>query len=190
MDGVIGPVSAENTMLPANFLGDDLLWGIADLQGLLHRLQHRRVGKPGGEGVDGQDPAGSHRGRIQRFKDRGGHIIADEITRDRAVEDIFLAVLQLLRGVLLIKKGEGQTAAVVGHGDFGQIQTLADMGGPGGVHDHGLEAGGLVRLQLFDGYQPGAVFIASGEMADTKSTRMNGRNTESIESISAFPVLP
>ena len=48
----------------------------------------------------------------------------------------------------------------------GQIQALADVGHPGGVHHHGPEAGRHIRLQLLNGNQPGAVFVAPGKMAD------------------------
>ena len=55
---------------------------------------------------------------------------------------------------------------MVSHLHPGQIKTLADVGGTGTVHDHGLEAGGNVRLKFFNGYQFCAVLIASGEMTD------------------------
>ena len=81
-------------------------------------------------------------------------------------EDVFTAVLQLLGSIFLIEKGDIEPCGVVSHLHLGNVQTLADMGGAGRVHDHGLEAGRLVHIQLFDGHKFGAVFITSGKMAD------------------------
>ena len=51
------------------------------------------------------------------------------------------------------------------HGDFRNIQTLADVGRPGAVHDHGPEAGALPRLQIGDMHQPGPVIVAPWKVA-------------------------
>ena len=40
------------------------------------------------------------------------------------------------------------------------------MGGLGGADDHGFKAGRLIRFQLADGHQPGAVLVGSGEVGD------------------------
>jgi len=40
------------------------------------------------------------------------------------------------------------------------------VAGAGGVHHHGAEAGGDVRLQLFDGNQLRPVLVPSGKVAD------------------------
>ena len=55
---------------------------------------------------------------------------------------------------------------MIRHLHLGNIQALTDMGGSGGVHNHGLEAGGHIHFQLLDGHQFGAILIAPGEMAD------------------------
>ena len=118
MDGIVGPFCRQDPIFPANFLRDDLPGRIADLQCLPHGFQHRSIGKSGGQGVNGQDAAGGDRGRIQRLEDRGGHIIADEIAGYGAVENVLLAVLELLGGEFLVEEGQRQPAGVVGHGDF------------------------------------------------------------------------
>ena len=47
-----------------------------------------------------------------------------------------------------------------------RAKALADMGGPGGVHDHRFKACGHIHLELVDGDELRAVLIAPWEMAD------------------------
>ena len=62
---------------------------------------------------------------------------------------------------------------MIGHLDPGQIQALADVVGPGGIHDHGPEAGGDALFQLVDGHKPGPVLIGPGKMTDQILQRMD-----------------
>ena len=55
---------------------------------------------------------------------------------------------------------------MVSHLNFGNIQTLTNVVGPGGAHDHGLKAGRHIHLQLCDGKKLGPVLIGPGEMTD------------------------
>ena len=62
---------------------------------------------------------------------------------------------------------------MIGDLHLGQVQALADMAGPWGVHDHSPEAGGGIHLQLGDGHQPGPVLIAPGKVADQVGQRVD-----------------
>ena len=166
MDGKVGSFCRQDAVLLPDGCRDDFLGWVADRQSLLHRFHHRCIGKTGCQGINGQYPAGIDGGRVQAFKAGGGHIVADEIPGDGAVEDVFLAVLQLLGGKFPVEEGEGQPPGAVSHLDLGNVQAFADVGGAWGVHHHSLEAGGLVHLQLFNGYKPGAILVAPGEMAN------------------------
>ena len=166
MDGIVCPFCGQNPILGPDGVGNNLLWHIADGQRLPHRLQHRCIGKTGSQRIDGQHPTGSQRWAVQRLEYRGGHIIADKVPGYGAVENVFLAVLELVGGEFLVKEGQGQPGGWVCHLDFRNVQTLADMGGAGGVHHHSLEAGRLVHLQLFNGDDFRSVLIAPGEMAN------------------------
>ena len=75
-------------------------------------------------------------------------------------------VLELFRGIFTVEKGHRQPCGVIPDLHLGQIQSLADMVGSGGVHHHRLEAGRHIHLQLGDGAQLRAIFISSGKMAD------------------------
>ena len=94
------------------------------------------------------------------------HVVADKIPGNSTVKDVFLAVLQLVGYVFAVKKSQIQPSGGIRHLDPGDVQTLADVGGLGGVHDHSPEAGGNIRLQFLNGHQSGPVLIAPGEMTD------------------------
>jgi len=166
VDGIVCPLCRQNTVgLPHRFR-QYLRRGIAKLQRLPDGFQHCGVGQPRGEGIDGQHPPGGHRLGVQSLKNGIGHAVADEIPGYRAIENVFLTIAELLGGVFVIEEGHIQPGSMVGDLHLGQIQALADVAGPGGVHHHGPEAGGGVHLQLVDGGEPGAVLIAPGEMTD------------------------
>ena len=173
MDSIVCPLCRKDPVLHTDMLRNDLLRGIANGKGLPHRFQHSGIGKAGSQGINGQYPPGGHRLGIQRFKGWGGHIITNKISGHSAVENILLAILELLGGKFLIKKGEIQPGGVVCHLHPGDVQALADMGGTGGVHDHGLEAGRHIHLQLVNGHKAGAVFVPSGKMADQVTQGVN-----------------
>ena len=166
MDGIVSPLRREDAVLPPHGLRDDLRRRIADRQGLPHGLEHGAVGEACCQGIDGQHPPGGDGFGLQSLENGVCHIVADEVAADGAVEDILPAVLQLLGGVFIVKESQIQPGCVVGHLDLGDGQALADLIGPGRVHDHSPEAGGHIHLQLLNGNQPGAILISSGEMAD------------------------
>ena len=166
MNGPVGPLRREDTIAPTHRLRQYFLRGIADGQSLAHRPQHSGVAQPRRQRIDGQHPPGGHRLGIRGLKVGVCHIVANEIPSDRPIKDVFLPILQLLRREFGIEKGQRQPGGVVRHLDLGNVQALADVGGPGGVHHHGLEAGGHIRLQLFDGHQFCPVLIAPGKMAN------------------------
>ena len=72
----------------------------------------------------------------------------------------------MIGNVPLIKERDGQPGRLVGQGDFGQIETLADVGRAGVGDDNGLEAGGLVYFQIGDGPQPRPILVAPGEIGN------------------------
>ena len=166
VDGIVGTAGIQNAVFPAHRFRQDLRRNIADAQSLPYRLQNGSIGKACCQRINGQHPTGGHRLGFQSFEDGICHIVAYKISGNSAVENVFSAVLQLLSGIFAVKEGQSQPGSVVCHLHTGQIQALTDMGSTGGVHDHGFEAGRNIRLQLVDGDQLGAIFIASGEVTD------------------------
>ena len=166
VDGVIGPLGRQDAVLLPDLRRQNLRRRVADGQSLPHGFQHGRIAQPRRQGINGQHPPGGHALGVRRFKYRIGHVIPDKVSADRAVKYVFPAVLQLFRRKPVIKEGNIQPPGMVGDLHSGNIQPLADVGGFGGIHDHGLKAGGGIHLQLFDGHQFGAVFVSPGEMAD------------------------
>ena len=138
----------------------------AGLQGLLHRTAHQAVAHPRCQRVDGHDAAGQDPGLLHRLKDRIGDLVAHVVPVQRAVEIVFPAVFQVLRHIGLVEEGQIQPGRIVGHGELGEIQALADVVGPGIRGHKGPEAGRLVHLQLRDGHDPAPVLIGSGEIGN------------------------
>ena len=166
VDRPVGLLRREDIIARPDFGGNDLRGGIADGQGLAHQLQQGAVVQPRSQGVDGQHPPGGDRLGIQGLEGGIGHIIADEIPADRAVEDILLAVVEILGDKAAVEKGQVQPGGVIRHLHLGDVQSLADVGGAGGVHHRGPEAGGHIHLQFIDGDELRAILVAPGEMAD------------------------
>ena len=166
MNGGIGLLGRQNIIFPPYLLRQDFRRGVADGQSLLHQPQQHAVAESRRQRVNGHHPPGIHRRSIHRLKGGIGHVVANEIPADCAVKDVLAAVLQLLGGVLGIEKSQIQPSGGIRHRYLGHIQALADMGGAGGVHHHGPEAGRDIRLQLFNVYQPGPVLVTPGKMAD------------------------
>ena len=102
-----------------------------------------------------------YRGKIRRVrtpddstgKNRVGHLDAAGVALQFTIKNIALTVQQMIGNVPLIKECDGQPGRLVGQGDFGQIETLADVGCAGMGDDNGLEAGGLVHFQVGNGPQ-------------------------------------
>ena len=166
MDGIVSTVCAQDAKLLPYCLRNDLRRGITDRQRLPHGFQNGCVGKSRRQRINRQHPAGGYRLGVQRFKNRVRHAVADEITGNRPVENVFPSVLQLLGHILIIKESQIQPTRGIRHLHAGNIQTHADVGSSGCVHHHRLETGRYIRFQLFDGAQFRAIFIATGEMTD------------------------
>ena len=166
MDGPVGFLRRENIIPLPDGPGQNFRRGVADGKGLLHRPENGGVVEPRGEGIDGKHPAGGNRLGVGGLEYRIRHAVGGIVPGKGAIENVFSAVFQIVLGVPGIKEGQIQPPGGVRRLDPGQIQTLTDVGGAGGVHDHGPEAGGLVRLQLADGDALRPILVASGEMAN------------------------
>ena len=166
MNGIISPLCRQNTVLPPHCFRKDLLRHVTNGQRLIHRLENGSIGQSCRQGINGQYPSGGHRRCIQTLKGRVGHGIAGEISVDRTVEDVFLAVLQLVGDIAIIEEGHVQPGGMIRQLNLGHVQPLADMGGARGVHHHGFETGGTIRFQLADGHEPCAILVSPWEMAD------------------------
>ena len=166
MDGRVGSVRIRNAIALPNLRRQNFRRRITDGQGLPHSPKHRGVVQSRGQRINGQNPPGSHRLGIQRFKHRIRHAVADKISGYRTIEYVFSAINQLVGHIAIIKEGHIQPSRVVRNLYPGDIQALANMGGSGSIHDHGLKAGRYIRLQLFNGNQLCPVLIASWKMAD------------------------
>ena len=119
----------------------------ADMEGRSDGFDQNFVGDAGGETVQGQNTPGQNAGRFHRLKNRVGHLDAAGVALQFAIKNIALTVQQMVGNVPLIKERDGQPGRLVGQGDFGQIETLADVGCAGVGDDNGLEAGGLIHFQ-------------------------------------------
>ena len=166
VDGIIGPFRRQDAVLAAHRLRNDLRRHIADSQRLPHRLEHSGVGQSRRQRIDRQHAPGGDGRAVDRLKDRIGHAVAGKIAVDGAVEDVFLAVVKLIGHIAVVEEGHIQPAGVISQLHLGHVQSLADVGSPGCIHHHCLEAGRSVRLQLTDGDQPGPILISPREMAD------------------------
>ena len=180
VDGGIGKLRRENVIALADGFRQNLPGGIADGQGLLDAAHNGGVVQPGGKGVDGQNPPGGGALGGGTFEDGIGHAIAAVVPGDGSVKDVRFAVMQVLFGIPGIEEGQVQPPGGVRHLHPGQIQTLADVGGAGGVHHHRLEAGRTVYLQLADGNQPGTVLVAPGVVADQILQRVDIQIVEQL----------
>ncbi|CDB30763.1 unknown [Firmicutes bacterium CAG:137] len=162
MDGPVGLVCRKNPILGPDLLGKNLRRRPAALQGLEHCLGNRFVCQPRRKRIHRQNPPG-HKGLLpRRLKNRIGHIVTNEIPRNRSVKYILFPVFQPLCRVLLVEKGDVQPGGVVRHRDLGEFQSLPDEAGPGAGHNHSPKAGGLAHLQAGNGHQLGAVLIGPG----------------------------
>ncbi len=166
VDDPVGLLRREDFIFLPDLPGQNLRRRIAHRKRLPDQLQQHLVGQPRRQRIDGQHLPGGHPGGLHRLKDGVCHIVADKIPGDRAVENILPAVLQQVRDIAVVEEGQAEPAGGVRHLDLGNVQSLADVGETGGVHDHGPEAGGHVRLQLFNGDQLRPVLVAPGEVAD------------------------
>ena len=166
VNGEVGFPGGQDAVFPPHRLRQDFRRRVTHRQSLGNELQQYGVAQPRRQRIDGQySPGGNARG-LRRFEDGVRHIVAHEIPADRAVKDVFPAVLQLFRREPAVEKGHVQPPGGIRQLDLGHVQPLADVGGSGRVHHHGLEAGGHVRLQLGNGHQPGPILVAPGKMAD------------------------
>ena len=166
VNGVVGLLRRENSVFRPDGLRQNFRRGIADRQRLQNRLSHRGVGQPRGQGVNGQHPTGGKPRTVRVLENRVGHIVAHKIPGYRAVENIFSAVFQLTGGKAVVEEGHIQPSGGIRQLNLGHIQSLADMGGAGIVHDRGPEAGGNVRRQLRDRDKLRPILVAPGKMAD------------------------
>ena len=166
VDGIVGPLRRQDAVLAADLLRNDLRRHVTDGQSLPHRLQNSGVAQPRRQRINGQHPPGGHRRGIHRLEGGIGHAVAGEIPVDGPVENVLLAVAQLVCDIAVVEEGHIQPAGVIGQLDLRHVQALADVGSTGRVHHHRLEAGGLVRLQLADVHQFRPVLVAPWEVAD------------------------
>ena len=82
---------------------------------------------------------------------------------DGAVEDVALAVDKLIFAVGLVEPGERQLAGLIRDAHARELHAPADVGRLRLGDDHGLKAGGHVRLERGDDRALCAVFIGAGE---------------------------
>ena len=122
--------------------------------------------EPRRQGIDGHDPPGQDPGLLHGLEDGVRHLVAQVVPDEGPVEVILPAVFQVVRHVGLVEEGQVQPGRLVGHGELGQVQALADVVGPGRGGDEGPEAGGLVGLELRDGQDAAPVLVGPGEVGD------------------------
>ena len=132
MDGPVGGLAITELIAFQQMNGQQLRHPVqAGVQRGLDGLADGFVGKSGGQGIDGQDAVGSETGLVQRLKGGIPHPGACQAAVQRPIEQVALAVVQALGGEALVEKGQPEAAGLVGHGDMGDVETLADVGSPG-----------------------------------------------------------
>ena len=167
VDGVVGGLGVAQAVLRPQRRGQHLRQGpAAGVQGLEHRLGDQLVGHAGGQAVDRHDPPCGDAGVLRLLHHGVGHLVAQVVAGEGAVEDIGLAVDQIVLHITLVEEHQIQGRGLVGHPHLHQIQALADARQPGMGDDHGLETGRGVRLQLRDGDHAAAVLVGPGEIGD------------------------
>ena len=152
----------------------------AGVQRQRHAPGEHAVAQASSQRVDRHDPTGLYARAVHGLKDGVCDLVAQIISVQRAVEIVFLAVPEAVRHVVLIEKGEIQPGRVVGHGQLGQIQPLADVGRAGVRGHEGPEAGGLIRLQLRDGNDAGPVLVGPGEVGNQIVERPDPDGSEAL----------
>ena len=123
------------------------------------------AGDPGGERVDGHKAARDLPGGLCGFE-AGVRHLAGMVGADGAVEDVAFAVDELIFAIGLVEPRERQLPGLIRNARARQLHAAADVGRRGLGDDHGLEAGGHVRLQRGDGDALRPVLIAAREEGD------------------------
>ena len=92
VDGAVCPVGIHNAVGPSHLRRQDLCRGIANGHGLGNGLCHGIVGKTCGQGIDGQNATGLHRGRILVLIDGIDHTLSHPILPEHSMENEGFAV--------------------------------------------------------------------------------------------------
>ena len=166
VDVLIGVVDAAEMVGLADLVGQGVGEDAgARVQPLADGPGENQLADPGGQGIDGHDPAGELPA-ADGFHHRRRHAAAQEVSLRPAVEEVRLSLVKLVFQPGLVEEGDLQHAGVVHGPDLDQVHSLADVGKGGRRGDHGGHTGGGIRVQLGDGDDLGAVLIAPGEPAD------------------------
>ena len=156
---------AEVILLPDGLRQDVGQFAPAGVQRLRDAGGQHTAGDPGGERVDGHKAARDLSGGICGFKAGICHL-AGMVGADGTVENVALAVDKLIFAVGLVEPRERQLPGLIRDAHARQLHAPADVGRRGLGDDHGLEAGGHIRLQRGDGDALRPVLIAAREEGD------------------------
>ena len=166
VDVLVGVFDAAEVVLPPHAVGQHIREDVrAGVQPLPDGAGQNELADPRRQGIDGHDAACELPPSL-RLHNGGGHGFAEEVPLGLAVEDVRLALHQIVFQPRLVEEGHVQHAGVVHGPDFDEVHPLADVGNGRGRRDHGRHAGTLTGDQLGDLLRLGAVVIPPGEPGD------------------------